>query len=118
MGVLAFFALAFCGVPPLLKALLMLTALVYLGNAARCLVRARWTHLVWHTEGHWHLYANTDAPHVAELVASTHVGWLLLLRFRLHGRKRFDAVLLPDNLDAETRRHLCVRLARGLPITQ
>lgn len=115
VAVLALLGLIFCNAPPALKLSLAIILLVYLGYSLRRLLQPNWTSLVWHGQGYWRLHAGSDDPHIAELIGSTRIGWLLVLRFRLHGRRRFDAVLLPDNLDAETRRRLCVRLARAVP---
>jgi toxin CptA len=115
VGFLALLALIFCNAPQWLKLSLAIVVLVYLGGSWQRLLQPKWTSLVWHAQGYWRLHAGSDDPHIAELIGSTRIGWLLVLRFRLHGRQRFDAVLLPDNLDADTRRRLCVRLARALP---
>ncbi|QBB70387.1 hypothetical protein ELE36_08405 [Pseudolysobacter antarcticus] len=117
VAALAMLGLTFCNAPLWLKLSLAIVALIYLGHSLRRLLQTKWTSLVWHAQGYWRLHAGSDDPHIAELIGSTRVGWLLVLRFRLHGRQRFDAMLLPDNLDADTRRRLCVRLTRALPDT-
>lgn len=115
VAVLAFLGLILCAAPPWFKLSLAIVVLIYLGHSLRRLLQPNWTSLVWHGQGYWRLHAGSDDPHIAELIGSTRIGWMIVLRFRLHARQRFDAVLLPDNLDADTRRRLCVRLARALP---
>lgn len=115
VAVLALLGLIFCDAPPWFKLSLAIVLLAYLGHSLRRLLQSNWTSLVWHGQGYWRLHAGSDDPHIAELIGSTRIGWMIVLRFRLHGRQRFDAVLLPDNLDADIRRRLCARLARALP---
>jgi hypothetical protein len=61
----------------------------------------------------WTLGDDSGVEHSAELVASRRLGAWVALDFRLAGRKRFRALIGPDNLDAESRRRLILVLARG-----
>jgi toxin CptA len=110
---LVLLAICDCAAVLPIKAVLAISALIYAAHTTRRLTRAPWTHMTWHSQGHWRLHGEGDDMQAAELMLATRIGGLLVLRFRLRGQRRFDAILLPDNLDADTRRRLRVRLARG-----
>ena len=50
---------------------------------------------------------------MANLVAHVRLGSWVVLDFRGTGRRRFRAVLGPDNIDADTRRRLILLLSRA-----
>jgi hypothetical protein len=100
------------GSPPPLRAVLSLAAL---------LIGARALHRHWHPAfrrivhqpSGWMLVDASNAESPAVLESHAQVGALLALGFRHGPRARFRALLLPDNLDADTRRRLRLLLARG-----
>jgi len=61
----------------------------------------------------WTLVDATGVEHTANLVAHVRLGTWLLLDFRSANRRRFRAVLGPDNIDADTRRRLILLLSRA-----
>ncbi len=75
-------------------------------------LRPRFRRIAWRAAG-WSLIDRAGDEHAALLTAHAHLGALLALGFRHGPRARFQAVLAPDNLDAQTRRRLILLLARA-----
>ncbi|MEO8670528.1 MAG: protein YgfX [Tahibacter sp.] len=82
-------------------------------RAWSALGRARWRRIAWYVDGSWSLGDAQGEQVLVRLLGHSRRGSMLILRWQLGGGERFDAVLLPDNLDRETFRRLCVRLSRG-----
>ena len=85
--------------------------------AATALFRFAWPGFVRvsHGAAGWTLLDRAQREHPALLVGHRRLGAMLVLDWR-HGRRaRFRAVLMSDNLDADTRRRLILLLARGMP---
>jgi hypothetical protein len=61
----------------------------------------------------WTLVDTAGVEHTADLVAHVRLGPWLVLDFRSAGRRRFRAVLGPDNMDADTHRRLILLLSRA-----
>ena len=61
----------------------------------------------------WTLVDAAGVEHTANLVAHVRLGTWLVLDFRSANRRRFRAVLGPDNIDADTRRRLILLLSRA-----
>lgn len=61
----------------------------------------------------WVLIDAANEEHAAVLESHAHLGALLALRLRVGPRSRLRLVLVPDNLDADTRRRLVLMLARA-----
>ena len=61
----------------------------------------------------WTLVDAAGVEHTANLVAHARLGTWLVLDFRSANRRRFRAVLGPDNIDADTRRRLILLLSRA-----
>lgn len=74
----------------------------------------RFRRAAWRESG-WVLVDRGHVEHAAVLDGHTHLGPLLTIGFRYGPRARFHIVLTSDNLDADTRRRLILRLARGDP---
>jgi hypothetical protein len=67
----------------------------------------------WHPAGHWRIVDADGREHVAELQRATVRGEWIVLTLRRSDGKRVPLLLAPDVCDADTRRRLRVRLARG-----
>jgi toxin CptA len=117
-ALLALAAIAACGLPFAVKFALAVVAVAYLVSTLRRFLRPSFDHAVWHSAGHWRLrHAQADAV-TCELIDATILGPLIVLRLRAAPRRSIALVLLPDNCNAETRRSLRVRLARGIAPVQ
>ena len=68
-----------------------------------------------HGAAGWTLLDHGWREHPALLIGHRRLGPMLVLEWRHDRSARFRAVLVPDNLDAETRRRLVLLLARGEP---
>jgi membrane-bound toxin of toxin-antitoxin system len=68
-----------------------------------------------HGAAGWMLVDGDGREHAALLEAHARLGTLLVLGLRSGPSQRWRAWLLPDNLDADTRRRLILQLARGEP---
>jgi hypothetical protein len=110
VGLLAVAAPWASGLGTPLRVLVSLAALVLATSAIRRHARPRFR-CVACREGEWFLLDRGGDEHPAELVAQTRIGVMLALDFAV-GRSRARMVLLPDNLDADTRRRLILLLAR------
>lgn len=61
----------------------------------------------------WTLVDALQVEHAATLASHMAVGAWIVLTFRLDRRRRFRAVIGPDNLDTDTRRRLILLLSRA-----
>lgn len=68
-----------------------------------------------HSAAGWTLLDHARREYPALLVGHRRLGAILVLEWRHDRSARFRAVLVPDNLDVETRRRLVLLLARGEP---
>jgi len=100
------------GMPWPARATVSLVALVAGVAALRRFLHPPFRRIALRASG-WVLVDAHGAEHPALLQSHAHRGVLLTLGFRHASRKRFHALLAPDNLDAETRRRLIVLLARA-----
>ncbi|MET0226480.1 MAG: hypothetical protein ABW187_08580 [Dokdonella sp.] len=98
--------------PLLAQAAISLTAFAAGLHALQRHARPPFCRIAWRASG-WSLIDAAGAEHAALLGAHAHLGVLLALNFRHGPRSTFHALLLPDNLDAQTRRRLILLLARG-----
>ncbi len=98
--------------PLIARAAVSLAAFAAGIRALRSHARPRFRRIAWRASG-WSLIDRADAEHAALLTSHAHLGALLALSFRHGPRARFQAVLMPDNLDAQTRRRLILLLARA-----
>ena len=98
---------AACGVLSVLAVLLALAALTRFARPG--FVR------IAHGAAGWTLLDRARREHPALLVGHRRLGAMLVLEWRHDRRAHFRAVLVPDNLDAQTRRRLVLLLARGQP---
>jgi hypothetical protein len=81
-------------------------------NATRRFKRPGFHRIAYGAVG-WALVDSNDAVLHVDLIAHSRIGAWLVLDFRNPDRRRFRAVLGPDNLDADTRRRLILLLSRA-----
>jgi toxin CptA len=113
MLVLALLADALSGLPVAAKLALGAIAIAYAGYSLRRFLQNPVHHAAWHAAGHWHVVDRHGGEHVADLAhATVRADWITLNLRRTDGA-RVTLVLAPDNSDADIRRRLRVRLARG-----
>jgi toxin CptA len=102
----------FSGLPAGAQGILSLAALVIGIVALRNFSLAKFRRIAFQASG-WKLVGANDIEQAAELVSHVRLGAWLALDFRCAGRRRFRAVLGPDNIDTETRRRLILLLSRA-----
>lgn len=115
VAVLAIAAVLIAGVPAHWRALLCVLVGVMAGMSTGRLLRPRVSSVAWRGDGTIELALNA-APSEgtrevrAERLEGRVMGPLLVLALRWPSRRRAYLWLLPDNLDADTRRRLRMRL--------
>ena len=106
-------AVLLSGIGFALQAACLAIAITLLWRAITVLARGVSSQVVWQPSGGWSLALPGDEPRAATLAAWSRRGPLLVLRLSWSAvRGGVDLVLLPDNLDRDTRRRLLVRLRR------
>lgn len=113
IALLALAAIALCGLNAWSRLALAIIVIAYTLWTVRDFRNPPFTHISWHAAGHWRLRDAADREQVAELRRAVVLGVLIVLVLRIGPQRSFALPLLPDNCDAETRRHLRVRLARA-----
>jgi toxin CptA len=99
--------------------LLVLLVIAYASLTVRGLVRPPVASLLWRSDGGVELSLRDDGPGGGETVLGVMqgarvMGPLIVLTMRWPPRQRAHLWILPDNLDADGRRRLRVRLGVGL----
>ncbi len=112
VAILAQIAVFYCGLSWWVKIPLAIAIAGYTTIAIRNYRHPRYHRIIWHSAGHGQLIDNNDHEIEAALVNSARLGPMLVLSWIPFEAACFRAVLMPDNLDAESRRRLRVRLAR------
>jgi len=107
-------ALAFSGVPLWATLLVAAIGCVYAGYEMRRFLRNPVRRAAWYEAGHWRLADADGFDYVADLQQGIVRGAWIVLRLRRSDGERVAIILGPDNSDADTRRRLRVRLARGV----
>ena len=107
-------ALTFSGVPLWAGILVGAVAGFYAGYELRRFLRNPVRRAAWYEAGHWRLAKADGTEHLAELQQGIVRGPWIVLRLRGSDGARIALILGPDNSDADTRRRLRVRLARGI----
>lgn len=69
--------------------------------------------VAWREDGTWGVADAQSVASEATLAGWSRLGHHVVLRLTLASGRRLSLLLLPDNVDADTRRRLVVRLARG-----
>jgi len=110
---LALLAIALSGVSLWLKGVLALAACVYAGRALIGLRKPLIRRCAWYESGHWRVHDASGQELEASLRQASVRGSCIVLRLHSALARSSTLVLLPDNCDADTRRRLRVRLARG-----
>ena len=110
--IVAMAAPLFSGLPRGARIALSLTALFVGAAALKRFTHAAFRRIAYQASG-WKLVGVDEAEHAVDLMAHTRLGSWLVLDFGHARRRRFRALLGPDNVDAETRRHLILLLARA-----
>ncbi|MEO8803292.1 MAG: hypothetical protein ABI304_03035 [Rudaea sp.] len=109
---LAFVGLAVSGMPWWIKLAIGACSVAYATTSIVRFVRIPVINLSWYEAGHWRVFGLRDQELVAELQhAIVRAGWIVLT-LRCSDAKCLRLLLTADVCDAETRRRLCVRLAR------
>lgn len=91
------------------RGLVTIAALVPAARHARL---GRWR-VAWREDGTWGVVDAQSVASEATLAGWRRIGHGLVLRLRLDSGRRLPLILLPDNVDADTRRRLVARLVRG-----
>jgi toxin CptA len=115
MLVSALAAIALSGFGVAVKVVLGIVAIVYAAFALRRFLGTAVRRAAWHEAGHWRVVDAAGVEHLAELHHAVVRGNWIVLNLRRSDGARLPMVLAPDNSDADLRRHLRVRLARGMP---
>ncbi|MGH8041554.1 MAG: protein YgfX [Rudaea sp.] len=110
--VLALVALAFSGVPVVVKMALGIFVCAQAGFGFVRFLRPPLQRVAWQPGGHWHVIDADGREHVAELTRGTVRGAWIVLNLRRTDDRRITLILAPDNADVDTRRRLRVRLGR------
>lgn len=111
MALLAMLAVILASMTWWLKVLLCMGVTAYTAQGIRHHLRQPVRRASWHADGSWVLHLAHGSEICPELVAVRTLGALTFLHFSPVGKERPSLALLPDNVDAETRRRLRMRLA-------
>lgn len=111
MGALALAAVVLAGVPGLPAACLAMVTAVYVARVCRETARHDVHGVTWRVDGGWFLRLADDTDVEAHLEGARIVAGAIVLRLAWEPRGREALMLLPDNLDADTRRRLRMRLS-------
>jgi toxin CptA len=106
-------AIAFSGLNVWFKVGLEMAAIVYAAHGVLRFLRPPFTHVTWHSAGHWRLRPARDEEQVGELTRAVVLGAMIVLTLRVGSRRVVVLPILPDVCDAQTRRQLRVRLSRA-----
>jgi toxin CptA len=110
---LALLGIALSGVSLWLKGVLALAACVCAGRAIAGLHKPPIRRCTWYESGHWRVRDASGRELEASLRQASVRSGCIVLRLQSALARSSTLVLLPDNCDADTRRRLRVRLARG-----
>jgi toxin CptA len=115
MLVFALVAVALSQFGAAVKIVLGILAIAYAAHALRRFLGSAVRRAAWHEAGHWRVVDAAGIEHLAELHHAVVRGDWIVLNLRRSDGTRLPLVLAPDNSDADLRRRLRVRLARGTP---
>lgn len=111
MTLAACVAVCLSGLPIWVRAALCMVALLYAGFSARKLKRQPLRSVGWHGDNAWTLHLHDGRQAQAQLLSGRVLGPLIVLRLAWPGGGNSALTLLPDSVDADTRRRLRVRLS-------
>ena len=98
-----------------IKLLIAAGSTVYAALTLRRFLRGGVRRAAWHEAGHWRIVDGDGEEHGADLAHAVVRGAWIALNLRRADGARIALLLAPDNSDADVRRRLRVRLARGTP---
>ena len=102
----------FSGLPVAARGILSFVALAIATAALTGFIKTGVRRIAYRSAG-WKLVDISAVESAVELVSHVRLGSWLALDFRNVKHRRFRALLGPDNIDAETRRHLTLLLSRA-----
>ncbi|WP_298071055.1 hypothetical protein [Oleiagrimonas sp.] len=111
LTVLAMMSLALSGLSVASSMALGALALGYAFVSARKCRTSRVRSLIWRADGGWLLRLDDDQEVEGRLLSARHAGSSVFLRLAWEPQHVEALALLPDNLDAQTRRRLRMRLS-------
>jgi toxin CptA len=111
IAVLAVLAMLLSGMPWWGRLPLAIAAAAGAAHAVRKLQRPTLTSVGWHGDDRWTLALPGDTEVEGRLRSGRVLGPLIVLRLAWTPRGQAALALLPDNLDADTRRRLRMRLS-------
>ena len=117
VALLALVAVAFAGLAIWIKLTLGCAVVAYVAYALQRHLLASTRRVAWHEAGHWRMALADGEERAAELRHAVVRGGWLVLTLRAGNGERVPLILGPDNSDADLRRRLRVRLARGRDAT-
>ena len=117
VALLALVAVAFAGLAIWIKLTLGCAVVGYAAYSLRRHLLTSTRRVAWHEAGHWRMALADGEERVAELRHAVVRGGWLVLTLRAGNGERVALILGPDNSDADLRRRLRVRLARGQDAT-
>ncbi|MDC8013062.1 protein YgfX [Tahibacter soli] len=111
LALAAMLAVTLSGVPhaDIWRGMILLGTVV---SATRYARTGTWR-VAWREDGTWGVADARSVASEATLAGWSRIGHFAALRLTLASGRRLSLLLLPDNVDAVTRRRLVVRLARG-----
>jgi len=113
LGVLSLAAIASSGVPAWLAVILALAVIAYVAISFRQGRPCRVREALWRADGGWQLRLHDDTTVEACLLHARVLAGAVILRLGWAPRHREALLLFADNLDADTRRRLRMRLSEG-----
>lgn len=111
MALLACAAVAWSRMPPMLDLVVCALVVLYAWHSLRRLRRQPLIRLGWHADGTWTLHLTGNRQIQGSLRSGRVLGPLIMLRLTWPQGGETALALLPDNVDADTRRRLRVRLS-------
>jgi toxin CptA len=113
LGALSLAAIAYSGVDAWLAVLLVLAVMAYATISFRRGRACRVREAMWRADGGWQLRLHDDTTVEARLLEARQMAGAIVLRLGWTPKHREALLLFPDNLDADTRRRLRMRLSEG-----
>lgn len=113
LGLLSLVAIALSGVATWLAVLVAMVAVAHVIVSMRRSAHNRVRQVLWRTDGGWQLDLHDDTAVEARLLQARVLAGAIFLRLRWAPRGQAALLLFPDNLDADTRRRLRMRLSAG-----
>jgi toxin CptA len=116
LGALALVALFYSGVDSWLAVILVMAVLSHVVISIHRVRACPVSEALWRADGGWQLHLRDDTAVEARLLEARVLAGAIILRLRWAPRGQAALLLFPDNLDADTRRRLRMRLSAGTDI--